>query len=55
MGIPNVVHNVGNFQAIMNEINKTVTDIMNGITNNKRGHNIMNDIEQLCMSQMAYL
>ena len=34
-------------QAIMNDIN----DIMN----DKKGHNIMNDIEQLCISQTAYL
>ena len=35
------------FQAIMNDIN----DIMN----DKKGHNIINDIEQLCLSQTAYL
>ena len=43
------------FQAIMNDINNIVTDIMNGITNDKKGHNIMNDIEQLCISQTTYL
>ena len=30
-------------------------DIMNTIMNNKMDHNIMKDIEQLCISQMAYL
>ena len=39
------------FQAIMNDIK----DIMSTIMNNKMGHNIMNDIEQLCISQTAYL
>ena len=34
----------------MNDIN----DIMNGIVNDKKGHNIVNDIEQFCISQTAY-
>ena len=43
------------FQAIMNDIN----DVMNDIVNNKKGHNIVNEINDskaaLLTSQTAYL
>ena len=35
-----------NVNSIMNDIT--------GIMNYKKGHNVMNDIEQLCISQTAY-
>ena len=43
------------FQAINNESMKDINNSMNDIMNGKTGHNIMNDIEQLCISQTVYL
>ena len=31
-----------------------INDIMNDIVNDKKSHNIVNDIEQFCISQAAY-
>ena len=56
----NVVHNVFNvvhncLKNVINCLNKghgsQFSNIMNGILNDKKGHNIVNDIEQLCISQ----
>ena len=46
------------FQAIVNDINdrmNNINDTLNDIMNDKKGHNIMNDIEQLSISQVDYL
>ena len=46
------------FQAIKNDINdimNNINDTVNDIMNDKNGDKIMNDTEQLCISQMAYL
>ena len=42
---------MNNINDIMNDINNIMNDIMNG----NKGHNIMNDLEQLCISQTTYL
>ena len=60
----NVVHNVFNvvhscLKKVINCLNKghesQFSNIMNDILNDKKGHNIVNDIEQLCISQTAVL
>ena len=70
MGIVNVVHNVVNvihdsLKKIINCFKKAVNqfsnimngidDIMNDTVSDNMGHNIVNDIEQLCISQAAFL
>lgn len=40
---------------IMNDLNDTMYEFMNGITNNKNGHNIMNNINQIMSSNELWI
>ena len=42
------------FSSIMNDERSQVS-VMNDIVTDKNGHNIVNDVEQLCISQTDYL